>query len=281
MYWPVYSSNAARTRRRRQQRRRRRQRRALQQASLDVALQQGGHSWRVLGLRVECPRPQGRAGPCRAAHARGGPQASGGGQAANALHGGRSEVCSRRAGAPSPSRLSGASSAAHGSLERTQQAISCTCTKTIVCLHSSSSSRPPDPPGCRAHVAMLLNAWGTGLGAGLHAGSKALAGRTCQTVLQSLRRPPLLLWHAADRRPLHAAAAASSAADGASQDAHQQERQQPTAAAAAAAAGDAAAAVEPTPVCIATAALGQVGRRCWGVVEGTLLLAWPAGFVFS
>ncbi|PRW59814.1 Ribosome-associated GTPase [Chlorella sorokiniana] len=108
---------------------------------------------------------------------------------------------------------------------------------------------------------MLLNAWGSGLGAGLHAGGRALAGRTCLTVLQSLRRPPPLLWHAADRRLLHAGASSDRAAagslgpDGIVQ---QQERQQHTAPPAAAGAGGAGPASEAPPQCSTTAALGQV-----------------------
>lgn len=113
---------------------------------------------------------------------------------------------------------------------------------------------------------MLLNAWGTGLGAGLGAGGRALAGRTCLTVLQSLRRPPPLLWHAADRRPLHASASSDAAAAGSSV-AHgsvpQQERQQHVGPAPAAGAGEGNPAAEVPPQCSTTTAVGQVGPRGW------------------
>jgi hypothetical protein len=112
------------------------------------------------------------------------------------------------------------------------------------------------------------------LGAGLqhlHVDGRLLTGRTCQSVLQSLRRslaaapPPPLLPLPLHRRHFYASSSSSSRCHGSGEAAvsgspsqqHQQNQQQH----AAAAALDDGAAAEPPPPCSTTAAVGQVGLR--------------------
>ena len=128
-----------------------------------------------------------------------------------------------------------------------------------------------------------LGALKASLGAGLqhlHVDGRLLTGRTCQSVLQSLRRslaappPPPLHLH---RRQVYASSSScgSSRGDGSGEAAvssspSQQQKQQHQQQHAAVAATEDGAAAEPPPQCSTTAAVGQVragqgwlaGRQC-------------------